>query len=140
MSTLNKNWVKWKAVLDFTGLDLNFCDIDGIHTTDKTKIIIEEKYKWHNPDQEAYYLKKEIDNDKRPAILIMSSNSLDVSDLQEKIIPMRESFVVGTYDNTEGRFADFVFQKTNKLIKLENLIDCKINTILGLWSDYLSTN
>ena len=148
MGKLNRDYaLSCKGILDFGGLgingkELNFSDIDGIHTTRKTKIIIEEKYHWKNYTKDAFYIKCEIDNDKRPSILLLTQNPIDIRDkpYEEKIIPRELSKVVGTYDNTNGKFAKFLKEKDSRF-ELSNLYGTfKINDFLKYWFMFLKEN
>lgn len=143
MARLNKDYaLSCKGILDFGGLgfdgkELNFSDIDGIHTTEKTKIVIEEKFHWYCYSKDIYFIKQEIDFDKRPSILLLTKNPKDIKNLpyEEKIIEMEKSTVLETYDNTGGRFENFLL---NRGLKLNFLCgNCGINTFLMLWYQYL---
>lgn len=147
MGKLNREYaLSCKGILDFGGLgingkELNFSDIDGIHTTEKTKIIIEEKYHWKNYTTDTFYIKREIDNDKRPSILLLTQNPIDIrgKPYEEKIIPMELSKVVGTYDNTGGKFAKFLKEKDLRF-ELSNLYGVfGINDFLKYWDQYLKS-
>jgi hypothetical protein len=78
LGKLNREYaLSCKGILDFGGLgidgkELNFSDIDGIHTTEKTKIIIEEKFHWYCYSRDSFFIKQEIDFDKRPSILFLT--------------------------------------------------------------------
>lgn len=145
MGKLNRDYaLSCKGILDFGGFEingkeLNFSDIDGIHTTKKTKIIIEEKFHWYNYSRDAFFIKHEIDFDKRPSILFLTQNPKDIKNLpyEEKIIEMKDSIVLETYDNTGGKFADFMKHQRLDLDKL--YFKYGINTFLFYWSQYLKS-
>lgn len=143
LAKLNKEYaLSCKGILDFGGLgldgkELGFSDIDGIHTTDRTKIIIEEKFHWRSYTGETKFLSNEIENDKRPAILLLTQNPVDISNkpFEEKIIPMEQSKVVESYDNTNGAFRAFLRRLR---IDIRTLYGKEgINTFLHYWFIFL---
>lgn len=143
MGKLNKEYaLSCKGILDFGGLgidgkELNFSDIDGIHTNRNYKIVIEEKFHWYCYSKDCFFIKQEIDFDKRPSILLLTKNPKDIKNLpyEEKIIEMEKSIVLETYDNTGGKFAAFM---KHQRLDLEKLY-CKygINTFLFYWFQFL---
>ena len=147
MEKLNRGYaLSCRGIVDFVGLvsngkELNFSDIDGIHTTKKTKIIIEEKFHWHSYSRDAFFIKHEIDFDKRPSILLLTQNPKDIKNLpyEEKIIEMKDSIVLETYDNTGGKFAEFLKEEDLRF-ELSNLYGVfGINDFLKYWSQYLES-
>ncbi len=148
MARLNKDYaLSCKGILDFgnlgiNGKELNFSDIDGIHTTKNTKIVIEEKFHWLCYAKDIYFIKREIDNDKRPSILLLTQNPIDIRNkpFEEKIIPMELSKVVETYDNTNGKFSAFM-KKNYPRFELNKLYGkYGINTFLMYWFLFLKEN
>lgn len=145
MGKLNKEYaLQCKGILDFGGLGINgkelhFSDIDGIHTTKNYKVVIEEKHHWYCYSRDAYFIKQEIDFDKRPSILLLTQNPKDIRNLpyEEKIIEMENSKVLETYDNTGGKFADFMKHQRLDLEKL--YCNYGINTFLFYWLQYLKS-
>ncbi|MGP1475468.1 MAG: hypothetical protein ACTTJ1_08715 [Treponema sp.] len=145
MGKLNREYaLSCKGILDFGGLgidgkELHFSDIDGIHTTKRTKVIIEEKYHWRSYSNDSFFIKDEIDFDKRPSILLMTQNPKDIKNLpyEEKIIEMKDSIVLETYDNTGGKFAKFLIERDLRF-ELSNLYGTfKINNFLKYWFMFL---
>lgn len=148
MGKLNREYaLSCKGILDFGGLgingkELNFSDIDGIHTTKKTKIVIEEKFHWHCYSRDIFFIKQEIDFDKRPSILFLTQNPKDIKNLpyEEKIIEMKDSIVLETYDNTGGKFAKFLKERDSRF-ELSNLYGVfGINDFLKYWFMFLKEN
>lgn len=145
MGKLNRQYaLDCKGILDFGGLELkgkeiHFSDIDGIHTELRTKIIIEEKFHWNCYSTDSFFIKQEIDFDKRPAILLLTKNPKDIKNLpyEEKIIEMNQSIVLETYDNTNGKFAAFM---KHQRLDLEKIYEkCGINFFINCWYQYLDS-
>lgn len=128
-----------KGILSFNNLNRNFSDTDGVSTTKNDKIIIEEKFRWSDYEKDTYFIRQaEIDFDVRPSILLCTRNSKNIKYQTDKIIPLNQSKVLWSYDNTHGEFNDWIKQNYQQL-DLEKLYGCSINTFIEIWENYIAS-
>lgn len=139
MSELNvEKALKYKAIMDFTNLNMNFSDIDGITFGSDFTVIIEEKftgweYEQHVKDRLINFANKHLDT----TLVLFTQNQKDIGDLptEEKIVDMSQSIVVDFYCN-DSEFAQHKVNNSELEIgKLTNEVG--INTFLTAFDEFV---
>ena len=105
MSKLNlAKALKYKAIPDFTELNENFSDLDGIHYGDTFNVIIEEKFIWNEgEDPVKNKMVKFANQCMLPTLVLFTKNPKDIGPLpmEQKVINLADSKVVDFYCNKQ---------------------------------------
>lgn len=137
MSVLNiEKALKYKAIMDFTNLNMNFSDIDGITFGSDFTVIIEEKftgweYEQRVKDRLINFANKHLDT----TLVLFTQNYKNIGDLptEEKIVDLSQSIVVDFYCND----SEFAQHKINELEIGSLTNEVRINTFLKAFDGFV---